>query len=235
MIIWKAVLLVFPRLDARLPTGLLGRRLRLRLDQRELAAALESFEAMPALVREYSEGEAAMVCDRVLDAGPITSLTAMGAGSFWPSPADTRAALDHHAPVGRYDSVFVLWPQRDPAGGGEVPTGGWGLALGASAWSNGATYVTVANAPPPVWREPVPGEVWLHEWLHGACAHFAGLGYRMPEGDADGASRNGYRHSPTTGWSGYYRDLMTGRVGAARLGIPAEAWRRGTPLGAVTD
>ena len=46
----------------------------------------------------------------------------------------------------------------------------WGLAIGPSDWSNGATYCTVGNAPVDGWNEPRPGEVWLHEWLHGVCA-----------------------------------------------------------------
>jgi len=71
------------------------------------------------------------------------------------------------------------------------------------------------------------GEVWLHEWLHGVCAYFAGRGYVMPEGDADGGARHGYLQSRATGWTGYYRDLMTGNVfdAGTATGIPLEAWQ----------
>jgi hypothetical protein len=74
------------------------------------------------------------------------------------------------------------------------------------------------------------GEVWLHEWLHGACDHFARRGFEMPPHDADGGGSAGYQQSATDGWTAYYRDLMTGRVrvGDRRLGIPAEAWRGGS-------
>src|SRR3989440_1999300 len=51
--------------------------------------------------------------------------------------------------------------------GAQVLSGGWGLAIGAGVSTNRATYATVANASGAVWSEPVPGEVWLHEWLHG--------------------------------------------------------------------
>ena len=34
----------------------------------------------------------------------------------------------------------------------------------------------------------------------------------MPDGDADGADRHGYVRSPKTGWTDYYRDLMTCNV-----------------------
>ena len=70
------------------------------------------------------------------------------------------------------------------------------------------------------------GEVWLHEWLHGVCAHFAQRGHVMPERDADGGELHGYVRSPTAGWTDYYRDLMSGKVleGGKRLGIPGDAW-----------
>ena len=48
----------------------------------------------------------------------------------------------------------------------------------------------------------------------------------MPDGDADGADRNGYVRSPTIGWTAYYRDLMNGWVveDGQLLGIPSAAW-----------
>ena len=52
----------------------------------------------------------------------------------------------------------------------------------------------------------------LHEWLHGVCAYFAGLGYVMPDRDADGGARHGYIQSAVSGWTDYYRDLMTRNV-----------------------
>jgi len=90
-----------------------------------------------------------------------------------------------------------------------------------------ATYATVANVQSEIWEIPVKGEVWLHEWLHGACSFFKSLGYTMPDGDADGAERHGYIRSPVTGWTDYYRDLMNQDVleeGTA-TGIPTAAWR----------
>jgi hypothetical protein len=98
--------------------------------------------------------------------------------------------------------------------------------MAASVWSNGATYATVGNTESWIWQVPVVGEVWLHEWLHGVCAHFAGLGYVMPDGDADGVARHGYIQSPVSGWTDYYRDLMTGNVldAGKATGIPLDAW-----------
>jgi len=202
------------------------------LSDAEVADGVDAFRCFPALAARLSGGEVAVEAARVEAGRPLDSLTPMGDGVAWPSPDDTRPELDALAPPGVYDSVLVLWPQRRLDGGGAVPTGGWGLAIRATDWSNGATYATVANAGPAAWAGPERGEVWLHEWLHGVCAHYAGRGHAMPPGDADGGGRCGYRCSPETGWCDYYADLMTGRVpsGGQLTGIPAEAWRSGSIL-----
>ena len=134
--------------------------------------------------------------------------------------------MQQHDVRSNYDSVFVYWPQNQFQAGISIPSAGWGLGMGASDWSMGATYATVADAKSFAWNIPVKGEVWLHEWLHGVCAHFAQQGYQMPDGDADGADRHGYVRSPTTGWTGYYRDLMNGQVieDGKAVGIPRSAW-----------
>jgi hypothetical protein len=131
------------------------------------------------------------------------------------------------APPGRYDSIFILWPQHNYKRRESIRSGGWGLAIPASPWSNRATYASIANAERWQWQVPIVGEVWLHEWLHGVCAYFANLGYVMPAGDADGGGRHGYVQSPLFGWTTYYRDLMTGNVleSGNRTGIPMEVWK----------
>jgi hypothetical protein len=223
MVTWRALLLVYSRID--LPGDFSH-----GLDDREVEVALDSFARFPDLATALSGGEAAVDLEVVHVERHLGSLTDMGGGMRWPSPDDTRPELDRLAPPGARDSVFVLWPQRDLATGAHVPTGGWGLAIGATPWSNGATYATVANAAEAVWARPVAGEVWLHEWLHGVCDHFSRRGFEMPPGDADGGGRAGYEQSPADGWCVFYRDLMRGRVpaGGRLLGIPPEAWRSGS-------
>lgn len=226
MITWRALLLVYRSID-------LSGEFRHRLDDREVAAGVESFRRFPALAAALTGGEVGVTFQVVQVDRPLTTLTPMGDGMRWPSPNDTRRELDRLAPPGAVDSLFVLWPQRDLATGAEVPTGGWGLAIRATEWSNGATYAAVANATEGVWSRPVAGEVWLHEWLHGVCDHFARRGFEMPPGDADGGGRAGYEQTAAEGWTAYYRDLMTGRVRVEdRLtGIPPEAWRTGAITG----
>lgn len=230
---WHILLLIYPRIEVRLPGGWFWqRRFSHQLSDAEIQDALDSFERFPALAHDCSQKEITLSTTVKLIERPLNSLTAMGTRMYWPSPSDTRAELDEHFQPGTFDSVFVLWPQQNFQTGEMIPSGGWGLAIGASNWSQGATYATVANAPREVWARPMPSEVWLHEWLHGVCDHFAQQGFVMPDGDADGGERHGYEQSETLGWTPYYRDLMSGQVLAngQKTGIPSEAWRRGSIL-----
>jgi len=76
-------------------------------------------------------------------------------------------------------------------------------------------------------------QVWIHEWLHCACAFYRTLGYPMPTADADGAELHGYveEQGGLPGKGRYYADLMQGLVmeGSNRVGITREAWLCGSP------
>ena len=228
MHVWRALLFVYKTVDVRCRTrGLRSRRYRHNATETEVADAVESFRAFPELVANLTSGAAGVIYDIVHVERALTSLSRIGPGKFWPSPDDTRVELNEFAPAGSRDSIFIFWPQNDFRNGVSIPSAGWGLGSGASAWSNNATYATVANAPSRAWQGEAPGEVWLHEWLHGVCHHFAQQGHVMPERDADGAEIHGYVRSPTAGWTDYYRDLMTGNVleDGRTVGIGKEAWQ----------
>jgi len=224
---WKALLLIYVELDVRVRIGgLPKRRFHHYLPSDAMDDAIESFRGFPDLVRELTSGAATIEYDIKTIVRPLTSLTQRSEKEFWPSPDDTRTELDQSGSSGKCDSVFVLWPQHNFERKTSVPGGAWGLAIGASHWTNGATYAAVANAPASAWRNEARGEVWLHEWLHGVCHHFAQRGFVMPERDADGAELHGYQRSPTIGWTDYYRDLMSGTVvkNGRSLGISIGAW-----------
>lgn len=230
MVNWRAILLIYTETQVRLPGNwFLKRSFQLQLSAQDISEALESFAYFPALAHECSQGEVTLTTTITQIARPLNSLTEMGDGLYWPSPTDTKPELDEFAPPGSFDSVFVLWPQNNPQTGELIPSGGWGLGMGPSDWSNGATYATLANAPTEAWMRPKIGEVWLHEWLHGVCHHFAQQGFVMPDGDADGGGRHGYLQSDEIGWCGFYHDLMSGNVIAngQPTGIPAAAWQQG--------
>lgn len=229
---WRAVLIVYRGLNVRLPLGRWRRKsFRHVLSDREVADAVASFRAFPALAAELTNG-AARVEARVMESEQsLTSLSADVPGSFWPSPSDTQKDIINLARAGPIESIFVLWPQKNSSNGSEIPCRGWGLGMGASEGTNGATYAAVGNAPSWMWTREAPGEVWLHEWLHGVCHHFGKKGFVMPERDADGAEIHGYERDRTRGWTEYYRDLMMGnvRVGDWRVGIPQSAWNPHEP------
>jgi hypothetical protein len=228
MTLWKSLLLVYPSIDVRYG----DQRKRLKrfayaLTEQEIQDAIESFQRFPWLVEELTSERAGIEFQINRIDRSLTSVTVLGREAYWPSPDDTRAEIERLAPPGSFDSIFVLWPQQNFIDGASIPSGGWGLAIAASRWSNEATYAAVANVESWQWRVPVVGEVWLHEWLHGACAFFASKGYLMPDGDADGGERHGYSRSPVSGWTVYYRDLMSGNVleNGKRTGIPLDAWQ----------
>jgi hypothetical protein len=226
--IWRAALLVFSTIDVRvLDSANKRERFALALTDLERSDAVESFKQFPGLVESLTSGNATVQYQIHDVERTLVSLTLTGDHVHWPSPDDTRKEIDRIAVSGSCDSIFVFWPQRNLFDGSFVPCAGWGLGMAACSWSNGATYATVGNAGSSVWQIPIVGEVWLHEWLHGVCAYFRDLGYRMPDGDADGGARHGYVQSPASGWTAYYRDLMTGNVRdeGLRTGIPLVAWK----------
>jgi hypothetical protein len=227
MKIWRSLLLVYQAIDVQIRNRAGNAQHFIHsLADPEVRDGVSSFQQFPTLVEELTSRRASVRYEIHRAERCLTSLTQMGEGMYWPSPTDVRKEIDRLASVGCFDSIFVLWPQNNLQAGTSIRSAGWGLGMGASDWSNHATYATVGNTESWIWQIPIVGEVWLHEWLHGVCAYFAGRGYLMPDGDADGGERHGYTQSPVSGWTDYYRDLMTGKVleDGTLMGIPLEAW-----------
>jgi hypothetical protein len=230
---WRALLLPYRELKVALPSGKWFRRVHyhhLMTDQ-ELSDGVESFRAFPRLVADLTDGRVQITADVRHPRAPLTTLSENGTRCYWPSPDDVSSVLNEFAPAGLYDSIFLLWPQHDSQKDSRIPCLGWGLGMGPGAWSNGCTYAVVANAPSSAWKGEAPGEVWLHEWLHGVCRFYQSRGYDMPERDADGAEIHGYTRSAERGWTEYYRALLNGTVpeNGRLLGIPEPAWACGQP------
>jgi hypothetical protein len=229
MKIWRSLLLIYDAIDVEIRAPLRSwQRFTHSLTNTEVSDGVSSFQQYPLLVEELTSRRAGVRYNLRRVERPLTSLTHLSEGMYWPSPEDVREEIDRFAAPGSFESIFVLWPQNNLNEGTSVRSAGWGLGMAASAWSNNATYATVGNTESWIWQIPMVGEVWLHEWLHGVCAYFAGQGYLMPDGDADGGGRHGYTQSPVSGWTDYYRNLMTGDVleSGTLTGIPLDAWGR---------
>ena len=228
MILWRSLLLIYPRIDVRLPKPFgFSQRFVHEMPPAEIKDAVDSFRHFPALVNDLTHNEAGVEYNIITCERTLSTLSSMENGCWWPSPTDVQPELLQQMGNTRYHSVFVFWPQNNLQKGTSIKSAGWGLGMGPSPWSMDATYATVANIHLGAWQIPLVGEVWLHEWLHGACAHFASRGHVMPKKNVDGADSHGYVRSPTTGWTDFYRDLMTCHVSedGKLLGIPLDAWR----------
>src|SRR4051812_24057476 len=138
MPVWRALLIVYPEIDVRLPlaSGRTKRRFHYRASEQELADATGSFRAFPALASRLTKGAAHVEATIVQSNKPLKTVTReSGSETFWPSPDDARRELDSFAPAGTLESIFIFWPANDLARGVSVPCRGWGLGMGASAWT----------------------------------------------------------------------------------------------------
>lgn len=186
----------------------------------------------PALVANWSSGVAAQSQTVVHSPRPLTSLSPLGNGAYWVGPGDVATELDLYAPTGAYDSVLVLWQPWDADD--YVPSWGWGLGLSASPHSNGAAYATITVPPSdrPWWVTTMdfPGEVYLHEWLHGVIDYHHAHGAQV----ADLHNNAYFDYADDDGsWRRWYSDLMQRHVrdpiSGAADGIDYRVWQAGTP------
>jgi hypothetical protein len=239
--VWRSLALVFRETDARY--GRFGRRrCRRAMSSPEVAAIRRVLAVLPSAVETWSEGNATLEPfeTRVLST-PLASLSDAGGGRYWAAPPDAAEVIADHARPGEFDSVFVVWPTD-----GDVPLCGWGCTSGPTAEAQGAGYSAMINDD---WRgyaaRDFPEEGFVHEWLHQVESVYRALGVgqeRLP-GLHDVAGRTSARgrdvppfdrgyvayHAATDTWQPWYRDLMTGTVGAKGterepLGLTPELW-----------
>lgn len=200
------------------------RRFSGSMDSRLLSTIISAFIDFNSLVESLSGSSVASTYKIIVIAHPLTKVTYYEGLGYWPTSEDLRKDLEYYAPLGTYDSVFVVWYN------GPIKLQYFGIG-GMFINDGTAIYSVVASHGEEVWKAGGrPGEVFLHEWLHGVARFFSSLGYMMPEKDADGAEIHGYVWTPEEGWTRYYRDLMQGKVWEQKLraytGITKEAWSK---------
>lgn len=227
---FRTLALVVPAL--RVKTGLFGRgpRFERRMPAAEIEAHAAVLRTVPGAVSDWSEGNAALEPFevRVLGDVVIDRLDRYGSG-WWPSPASQEELLAPHARPHALDSVILVWPGDASLGGGA-----WGLTVGPSAEAGGAGYSAITSGSWPTYATATdPAHGFVHEWLHQVESVYRSLGIGPDElpglHDVDGRGTT-RQPSPEDGrtyveweratgsWRPWYRDWMTGTVGA----VPGE-------------
>ncbi|MCX8190904.1 MAG: hypothetical protein N3D78_01820, partial [Candidatus Aenigmarchaeota archaeon] len=186
-----------------------------------LSKIISAYAGLDLLISELSGGAVESTHEIVVVPKPLKKISPLPYG-YWPSPEDVMEDLKYYAPPGTYDSVFVVWYN------GPINLNYFGLG-GVFINNKTTIYSVIASHEEWVWTYGGrPGEVFLHEMLHGVEIFFSELGYPMPEGGLHGGEIHGYVWSYENGWTEWYRDFMQGRVWEPKLGrytgIPKEAW-----------
>lgn len=227
---WSALVLVYPNSDFAFTdaAGNAGRYTG-TLTNSQVASFQAAARNYPDLVRAWSGGQGRVRIDVRLIDRPITTLSEWIPGhDYWPTPADISPEIDALVPGGDYDSVIVLWNS------GTAPTDDfWGLSQDGVLLVAGReiTYATVRYAEDWLWTLRYPGEVILHEWLHGLSTHYRDLGYSIPDLHAN--YDYGYAADADLSLKRWYSDYMQGKLTTRAgecTGMSAAVWRAGSLL-----
>jgi hypothetical protein len=239
---FRALALVALALDAR--PGFSLRRAQRAMSEPERAEIVRVLRRLPAVVAEWSEGNAGFDELRidVLDR-PLRRLSMTSPGRWWVGPDDVGELLAERAPRGRWDSVFLVYPTD-----GSFTPCGWACTVGPTPVAGGAGFSSITSDRwEPDQHRLFPEEGFVHEWLHQVEGMYrpVGLGHsELPDlhDVADRTSARSTEVSPygrgyvdyereTGTWQPWYRDLMTGTVGTKDgerppLGLTPERWAR---------
>jgi hypothetical protein len=235
---WRFLGVVAPGLDAR--AGLFGTRHRRTMADAEIDACTAILRSLPGVVADWSDGNAALEAEVVVADRPLTSLARVG-GGWWADPGSAADLIGPLLDVPR-DSILLLYPSDgDPA-----LRGAWGYTWGEVGSLGGGGFSAIVSDPWPGWatiEDPAHG--FVHEWLHQVEAVYHRLGLtenelpslhdvadrRTTRADTPDRVETYVEHERRTGsWRPWYRDYMTGTVGAKTgeapriRGLTRERW-----------
>jgi hypothetical protein len=225
---WRAVVLLYPATDVTYTrSDGSDYHINVSMSGQMHDLVLDTVGRFQASVNAWSGGLARMDLDVVEVPHPVTSLDALGS-NYWVGPNAVEADLNQYAPVGTYDSVFVVWQARDA--NETIPTGGWGLTLPPGAWANGAGYSSIIT-PSDMWwwtDSRAPEEVFVHEWMH-QVVYWNESQDRLHL-DLHAGAQYGYQAVNGT-WQSWLSDVMQGNVWDTDhfTGVNAEMWAAGQP------
>ncbi len=195
----------------------------------DIAAVRTAFaEYTPAFVKALSNGRIVWKPTVVVSTSPLKMVSKLGDGN-WVGPECVAKDIEEHAPLGKFDGVFVYWKDTDDKTKRGLK-GGFGWSIGPTEGANGCGYSCVNFVPArDLGRESEWTEVFLHEWLHQLEAFYGGRGVKLPRGGLHGDSNYGFKHK--NGWKHWYEAFINAELKEAdgiRVGLGEAAWRHGT-------
>jgi len=232
---WRGLGLVVRNTDVTFKDPLTGRdrHVTTTLTATEESGALNALRAAPKLIDDWSAGHGRTSMDILVVNDTISSVERIKdeqyQNSFWVSPANVTKLLAKYAPMGHYDSVYLVW---DPDGTTDkVPVCcTWGQ--GRDPNTNGATFASLITKKQGDWGNTYQGEAIVHEWLHGAAAYYHERGFNTP--DPDDRTPYGFKDiDPHYRWRPWYNGLLSGTLvhetTKVRAGFDENVWKSGTP------
>ena len=230
-VFWYALVLIYPNTDTDYMDEFGEiKHFKGSLTDEQVANLKNAVNNWIMLTNSWSNQWGKIIADVKIISRPISSVTKLGDNplSYWVECKDVRVELDTYFSLEKYDSVIVLWYS------GDIPTDYWGLAyVGPVGGTYGGNYVTftygtIIYGADWWWGGKYPGEVILHEWLHGLEGYYQSLGYSIP--GLHDAEKYGYHPDPDGSWKPWYSDYMQGKVisNGEYMGISYGVWLSGS-------
>lgn len=195
----------------------------------DIAAVKAAFaEYTPTIVKDLSNGRLVWKPDVVISPTSLTKVAKLGDGN-WVGPECVATDIEKHAPLGKYDGVFVYWKDTDDKTRRSLK-GGFGWSIGPTEAAGGCGFSCVNFVPAKDFtRESEWTEVFIHEWLHQLEAFYGSNGVKLPRGGLHGNDNYGFKHK--NGWKHWYNAFINAELtekDGTHVGLGESAWRRGT-------
>jgi hypothetical protein len=204
-------------------------RVQYKMAPADIAAVKSAFtEYTPVFVETLSRGKLLWKPEVVVSSTPLTKVARLGDGA-WVGPECVADDIEKHAPLGKFDGVFVYWKSTDDTQKRDL-NGGFGWSIGPNEAASGGGYTCVNFVPAGGFgRQSEATEVFLHEWLHQLEAFYGSKGVRLPRGGLHGNDNYGFKHQ--NGWKHWYDAFINANLreqDGTRVGLGEAAWQHGT-------
>lgn len=180
-------------------------------------------ETFPQAVRRATRARVEIQAEVTVSDAPLTKVTPVGKGQFWPAPGNVQSDLQRYTRPGEFDGVVVYWMNWDGKQKKSLP-GGLGFTW-PGLTTHGMGYSVMVYQNPRYWTGRGPATVFVHEWCHQLEFFYPKLGVKLPR-----QGLHGTHLYPGQGKNWYARFLngeVEERDGSLR-GLGETAWRLGT-------